>query len=157
RLEKMRALLGRPARKRADGASGMLAALNAHALASGKLVVDLGAGGKSGPTLLQWWRALAAADGGLAAGGGRALDAPGAAKLPEAGWSYYRVAQPGAFVAGLADLAKRVAAGGVAGSAEAQMGLARAAALNGAKSLADSGMDLDQPFECAVSTDFDES
>jgi transglutaminase-like putative cysteine protease len=71
------------------------------------------------------------------------------------GWSYFRIEHPRAFVAGFADLGKRLATTGDPRVGTAQVILHQIAASNGGADLDEAGLDGDRPLECMVSTEGD--
>ena len=81
------------------------------------------------------------------------LERPIRDRLPEHGWGYFRVGQPGVFVAALGDLARGASRTQDPRLANATMMISRLLSANGLDHLRDSGLDADSPFECAISTD----
>jgi hypothetical protein len=78
-------------------------------------------------------------------------DEPLADRNLPAGWSYLRVGRPGTFLAALRDVGRRLLASGDPRVHAGQKMLLAMAADSSGDRFEQSGLDLDRPFECAVS------
>ena len=122
-----------------------LTAIDAHALALTGSV-----GSTEARALLASWRATPPKKSTAVRA---SLEAPLSDRLPDHGWSYFRVGQPGAFLAGLANLTNATGTTTDRGrTPTARSLLRRIVSTLGPEELRHSGIDLDRPFECAVST-----
>ena len=153
-LARARALLAAGADAGVSLPKHAVAAIDAHALAvsgpgTGAASAGVGAAGSTtARTLLASWRSRPSEK---AAAARSELERPLADRLPDHGWNYFRVGQPGAFLAGIADLANAAGTTG-GGRSTARSLLRRIVSTLAPEELHKSGIDVDQPFECAVST-----
>jgi hypothetical protein len=146
RLSRLRTDLAARADDGDRGAKHATRAIDAHHAASSADTPPTNA-----RLLLEHWRA--AADAAKAKATATGLERPMRDRLPEHGWGYFRVGQPGAFVAALGDLARGASRTQDPRLMNATLTISRMISLNGLDHLRDSGLDADNPFECAISTE----